>query len=76
MRRRSLGNVLPEEFAARNLLLQTDPIRPAGTIKNDLQILKLTYKMDKKRGQVREKGTIILQTEQLISACQLCIQLL
>jgi putative transposase len=38
----SLGNVPPEQFAAQNLPLKTDPIRAPGTIKNDLQNFKLT----------------------------------
>ncbi len=38
----SLGNVPPEQFAAQNLPLKTDPIRASGTIKNDLQNFKLT----------------------------------
>jgi putative transposase len=38
----SLGNVPPEQFAAQNLPLKTDPTRASGTIKNDLQNFKLT----------------------------------
>jgi len=37
----SLGNIPPEEYAARDIPSETDPIRSPGTLKDDLQNFKL-----------------------------------